>query len=390
MKHTNSTLLVSLLSLFNCSMVNSLSGNKHTDWECVRNDNNKFYKLRKNKVGDTECATKNNINQCYFTKKLQACLKFKPKRKLTCSDKHKKLFKSYNKRGVAHWCQLTERVIQNEINNKFNKLISRGRNAKVNEFPFMIRLAMRKYHFSTEEQICGGSLIDSNWILTAAHCIYSKYDSTDKIPFYSITAIVGAHGWDDGYPFAVMLEDIHVHPNYDHYKIINDIALIQIPDEIKNYLQVPENDLIHINTKSSMPFGKQLQIAGWGLLHENDRSFKTQIPEVLQATNVTLINYNNCVRRLNKLRRSLENEKHTVVCAISKTRKDSCGGDSGGPLFKKVNDEWIIYGILSFGHSACGSSEPSVYTNLEHYSDWIKRKIRENDITFNPQNKKIG
>ena len=118
MRHNYSTLLVSLLSLFIFSLVNCLAGNKNNDWDCVRNDKNVFYKLRKNSAGDAECATK-NPNRCYFTKNFRTCSEFSPIGKITCSDEHKKFFDFFKKRGVVHWCQLTERVIQKGIKNSF-------------------------------------------------------------------------------------------------------------------------------------------------------------------------------------------------------------------------------------------------------------------------------
>merc|ERR1712044_128964 len=120
----------------------------------------------------------------------------------------------------------------------------------------MTRLAIHKYHYSTEERTCGGSLIDSHWILTAAHCIYREYNPTEKIPFHSISAIIGGHNWKDGFRFMLQLEDTHVHPKYHWDKQINDIALIQIPDQIQSFLQVPAKDLIQINAEPSLPFGE--------------------------------------------------------------------------------------------------------------------------------------
>ena len=165
--------VVLLISLCKFSLVTCLKGNETESWECVRNVRDVFYKLRKNRNGDTECAT-NKPNQCYYTKKLRACLKRKPKGILTCTDKHRRYFDSHKKKhGTVHWCQLTEKTIQHKINGNYR--IKDGADTHLSEFPFMTRLAMRKYNYSTEDLTCGGSLFDSHWILTAAHCVYREH-----------------------------------------------------------------------------------------------------------------------------------------------------------------------------------------------------------------------
>lgn len=60
--------------------------------------------------------------------------------------------------------------------------------------------------------------------------------------------------------------------------------------------------------------------------------------------------------------------------------KDSCGGDSGGPLMveDEINDVYRIvqYGIVSYGPKLCGSLFPGVYTNVSSYVKWILDNIK--------------
>merc|ERR1712050_295600 len=83
----------------------------------------------------------------------------------------------------------------------------------------------------------------------------------------------------------------------------------------------------------------------------------------------------------------IENEEGTILCAVGVGQKDSCNGDSGGPLFKMENREWKIYGIVSYGKANCGGGAegdiPAVYANVENYSDWIEKTIDDN--TFKNQ-----
>lgn len=55
--------------------------------------------------------------------------------------------------------------------------------------------------------------------------------------------------------------------------------------------------------------------------------------------------------------------------------KDSCGGDSGGPLMlqgaHRNVDRLIQYGIVSYGPRLCGSSFPGVYTDVTKFMKWI-------------------
>lgn len=69
----------------------------------------------------------------------------------------------------------------------------------------------------------------------------------------------------------------------------------------------------------------------------------------------------------------------TQICALGENGKDSCKGDSGGPLMRSISttDEiWYVAGIVSFGPAYCGTENvPGVYTDVFHYIRWILESL---------------
>lgn len=63
------------------------------------------------------------------------------------------------------------------------------------------------------------------------------------------------------------------------------------------------------------------------------------------------------------------------LCVGGEFMKDTCSGDSGGPLMR-LSDKalWILEGLVSFGRG-CGLEKPGIYTNLRHYIDWINNNV---------------
>jgi secreted trypsin-like serine protease len=65
------------------------------------------------------------------------------------------------------------------------------------------------------------------------------------------------------------------------------------------------------------------------------------------------------------------------MCAGGEGRKDSCNGDSGGPLMYYDGKHYQATGIVSFGHDNCGTDKvPGVYTRVSAYNTWIRRHIK--------------
>lgn len=95
---------------------------------------------------------------------------------------------------------------------------------------------------------------------------------------------------------------------------------------------------------------------------------------------VPYVQNNECVSRYNRSRTQVRIGARQM-CAGGQTGRDSCSGDSGGPLMlsQYFNGEsrYFQHGIVSFGPRNCGSEGlPGVYTRVSQYMDWILDNIK--------------
>lgn len=112
-------------------------------------------------------------------------------------------------------------------------------------------------------------------------------------------------------------------------------------------------------------------VTGWGVTETGRGSpelLKVQIPAVPQ---------DECVRLYQNIAKITPQQ----MCAGGKTKGDSCGGDSGGPLHVNAHlhgdTRLVQQGIVSFGPRNCGGGQlPGIYTRVAHYMDWILDNMR--------------
>lgn len=112
---------------------------------------------------------------------------------------------------------------------------------------------------------------------------------------------------------------------------------------------------------------------GWGI---TDPDFKSKKIPILQKVNLTVINFEKCkeiIRRENRLILGLHQSQ---LCTNDFGRRDTCKGDSGGPLQTLQANISVstIIGIISSG-VYCATNVPSLYTNVSYYLDWTENIV---------------
>ncbi|GJQ84298.1 hypothetical protein Trydic_g5237 [Trypoxylus dichotomus] len=220
-----------------------------------------------------------------------------------------------------------------------------GVSVTIEEYPYQVSLIYYNMH------ICGGSIIDSNWIVTAAHCTSGIEDRSLRVRVGSSFAI------QDGVLHRV--KKIYEHPNYSSWTLSNDIAVLELQTPIEFGVAVapialPQQDKF-------IPAGSEAIVTGWGRLSETGH-----YPDFLQMVKVPVISLEDCRRAYDRV--SITEQ---MICAGYQGvgGKDACQGDSGGPLV--VDGELI--GVVSWGYGCARPQYPGVYASVPNLRSFIEK-----------------
>ncbi|XDV13476.1 hypothetical protein PO909_001870 [Leuciscus waleckii] len=243
-----------------------------------------------------------------------------------------------------------------------NTKIVGGENAVAGSWPWQASLRQ----ISNGRHFCGGSLINKDWVLSAAHCFKSITGSNVKI-------YLGSQLQSGSNPFEVSrtVTQVITHPSYSSSTQNNDIALLKLVSSVtfNDYIQ----PVCLAAAGSVFAAGTESWVTGWGTLS----SGATSIPNTLQEVQIPIVSNSACNTAYGGGITS------NMLCAgVNEGGKDSCQGDSGGPLVSKNGSRWIQSGIVSFGEGCADPRYPGVYARVSQYQDWINLYTDSNQPGF--------
>ncbi|XP_037949897.1 trypsin-like [Teleopsis dalmanni] len=227
---------------------------------------------------------------------------------------------------------------------EFDGRIVNGEDATIEEFPYQVSLQK-----TSGGHFCGGSIINEDTVVTAAHCMTSQVISNLKIR-------LGSTLYNEGGEY-VSVRAFEYHPGYNSKTKENDIAVIKLATPVRESAKIRYIAL----AETTPATGTAAVVTGWGV-----KCFLWCIssPTTLQAVKVGIVSEKDCASKEYNYGSSI---LPTMVCAYDDD-KDACQGDSGGPLVA----DGVLVGVVSWGNGCAKSGYPGVYSDVPSLRAWVE------------------
>ncbi|NXJ85014.1 CTRL protease, partial [Trogon melanurus] len=259
---------------------------------------------------------------------------------------------------------------------RYSEKIVNGQSATLGSWPWQVSLQTRSgSHF------CGGSLINENWVVTAAHCNFNPYSHVVVLREYDLSSPAetvqvktvarvsaglmspGGPHWDEALRRSFSRQAV-TNPSWNANILNDDITLLKLssPAQLGPHVSpvcLPPANLV-------LPINLPCVTTGWGRVNTNSQALAAQ----LQQVTLPLISQSQCMKYWGKRITS------SMLCAGG-AGASSCQGDSGGPLVYQNGDSWTLIGIVSWGTTNCNVRAPAIYTRVSQYRNWIDSVIAQ-------------
>lgn len=240
--------------------------------------------------------------------------------------------------------------LQASANSNGVKIVGGEAVTKLSEVPYMVSLSGS----------CGGSIIASKWVLTAAHC--AGHFSNVKAGVLNLK--------ETGRNFKI--KRTIKHPKYNPSTMTHDFALVELEDAIdfkKTKLQAIKLATKQFEADGHQNPGMDSTVYGFGNLGSGQSNVKKDLNKVI----VPIVSNETA----NAPEAYAGQVDETMIAAgYAAGGKDSCQGDSGGPLVVfDGNNEPVQIGVVSWGEGCADPDKYGVYSKVSFGQEWIQETI---------------
>ncbi|KAG6457876.1 trypsin, alkaline B-like [Manduca sexta] len=221
----------------------------------------------------------------------------------------------------------------------------------IDQYPSLVALLF-SWDGSTFQQTCGGVIVNSRNVLTAAHCLHGDPVNRWRIRAGSTFANRGG--------VVHILNTYIIHNNFNKWTLDNDIAIM------RTVLTFAFNELTQAGSIAGPNYvvsqSQAVYAAGWGSTFVQDPPV-----EELRHAQMWIVSLATCRSRYRAIGRQVTDN---MLCAgwLDMGGRDHCRGDNGGPLYHSG----VVVGLVSWGE-VCGSSHfPGVYVRVARFTHWIQ------------------
>ncbi|KAM4742711.1 transmembrane protease serine 2 [Anableps anableps] len=230
--------------------------------------------------------------------------------------------------------------------------------ASVGSWPWQVSLHVAGSHR------CGGAIISSHWIVTAAHCVSGTLSPEDFSVYAEIVDPLGPL-----FNPAYAVSRVIAHEEYNSQTLQNDVALMKLSEPLDTTASSKIRPVCLPNADLNITDPEKSWVTYFGSTTNGDSGSL-----YLMEAPVSLIHSAEC----NSSKAYSGKISQDMLCATKlETGASICHPDSGGPLVSQMDGLWWLIGDGVWGEHCNGQNKPGVYTNIKHHLNWIYQQMQK-------------
>ncbi|XP_076803120.1 serine protease 33-like [Clavelina lepadiformis] len=322
--------------------------------------------------GPNPCPTSHN-QQCINTIGSYSCQAYKCSEEGTMNYYRSEKCCNFKNSSCGITSTIRQRITAGAFSSHDLLRVYGGYSAAKTAWPWMAQIVYQGKPATFESSLCGASLISDRWLLSAAHCFVNP-----RLPENAHRDMVVYLGHTTNAMYRFMahfnrverhIPQVFIHPEY--FNLRNDIALVQLDRP------VVFNNVI---SPIGLPWGEVPKVGdkcwatGFGA---SETTSSTNLVEV----DLPVVSHPECTRAYAGYRDTHIDKRKMLCAGYPQGQKDTCRGDSGGPLAcqRKDSCEWYLAGITSFGKGCAQAGLYGVYVNVANYEAWVRENMGQHE-----------